>query len=145
MNETEHVSPSILAAVHLADRAGAKSVSSYKFEADGSVKWYAVAEYVGAIIRGSGDTVDDAFDALASRLLTNALCRCGKTVQTDGLGDGCNWTRKGIYWHSNCRAEPVTVSGDRGDVAAIRRAYDGLGRRARRSGGSASDMPAETN
>jgi hypothetical protein len=74
----------------------------------------------------------DAVMALAVRLLDGALCRCRKPVTLTAGKPGCRWTRQGARWEPGCDAPPITVTGQRGDYAAMRQAMGPANRAERR-------------
>jgi len=87
--------------------------------------WYAHAQWRGARItveerRSPGE----AMMALAERLLDGATCRCGLLVTLSDDRPGCRWTLNGKRWEPGCDAEPVHVSGRRGDTAAQQAAVE---------------------
>lgn len=90
--------------------------------------WYASAHYRGTrVIEENYPGPVEALTALARRLLTGAMCRCGRLVSLDDAGavfypgtryaDGstrdeaqvraaglCRWTREGNRWYGACGA-----------------------------------------
>lgn len=117
----------VIALVDLAGRAGAKDLEIGFLHDDVPMEeagWYATAHYQGARL-----TVEDhrspgsAAFALAERLLTEATCRCSRSVSLADDGQGCHWRLMGRRWEPGCDAPPIQFDGDRGDVPAIRRAF----------------------
>lgn len=98
------------------------------------VTWSFTATYRGArLIRDGYRTPGEAAYALAERLLHGATCRCGEPVTLNGAGHGCRWHLVGPKWLPSCDAPPMTIQGERGDPAAIRRAVPPPNREQRRA------------
>jgi hypothetical protein len=137
----------LIALAGLTDRAGARELQiawtcpHTPGEPDGhscpELTWSAHATYQGARVMAERHrTPNGAAIALAERLLTAAVCRCGLRV---ALGDdtaGCRWQLMGQRWTPGCDAKPITVQGARGDLTAMRAAAAGQqgNRAARRAG-----------
>jgi hypothetical protein len=133
----------MLALAGLADRAGARDLRiawtcpHTPGEPDGhhcpDITWDARASYQGARVQTDGHrTPNGAAIDLAERLLTGGTCRCGRPVAlADGAG-GCRWRLMGQRWQPGCDADPITVDGTRGDLAAMHAAAVHAGTRRER-------------
>lgn len=87
------------------------------------VVWSAQANYRGArIITAEHRSPSAACLALSERLLSGATCRCRRPVTLDDTRPGCRWQLMGKRWEPGCDAEPIKVSGQRGDLQAMRKA-----------------------
>lgn len=96
------------------------------------VTWWASAKWRGTRSMTQGrQTPPAAATELARKVLRGAACRCGQTVSLDG-GSGCPWRLVGDQWVPGCDEPPIKVAGPRGDLAAMRTAYNRAGRRRRR-------------
>jgi len=126
----------ILAAAHLAERAGAKD---FYLNHDGDpdtpdtpaedVTWWAAVTYQGArIMTDKHPSPSGAALAIAERLLAGATCRCGRPVTLSDDGTGCRWRLEGPRWKPGCNAPPVRITGKRGDYAAIQAAAQAAAR-----------------
>ena len=138
----------IAACVRLAQRAGATSWElrwdcphlpfEDPAEEDGhncdGVTWAATVEYIGARIFEGGPTAHEAALALAVRLMSGAMCRCGRTVTLGEHGgkSKCRWRLEGDQWIPGCDADPVTIA-KRGDYDAMMAAFSGGNRAQRRA------------
>lgn len=132
MTSAQHLNEdAVFACAHLVDRAGAQGFElGYLDDDPTNPRWYAVAKYQGArITTENHQSPTTAVMALAERLLADAMCRCGQPVSLSDATPGCRWRLMGRRWESGCDAEPVTVDGKRGDLAAMQRA---MGNRAAR-------------
>lgn len=97
------------------------------------VVWYAHATYKGArIMVDRHRTPTAAAMALAERMLSGAACRCRRPVTLSDEAAGCRWQLMGKRWEPGCDVEPVRITGDRGDHAAMQRALAESGNRAQR-------------
>lgn len=116
----------VIACADLVGRAGASGFDMGFVRDDVPVEqagWYATAYYQGArIMVEEQPSPTAAAIALAQRLLRGAACRCGKVVSLSDGQPGCRWRLAGPRWEPGCDAPPLTVSGGRGDLGAIRAA-----------------------
>jgi hypothetical protein len=123
----------IVACVDLLARSGAKSTEIGWLNDPGDdayakhgPQWYAHAQYKGARITTENHADPTAAcEALATKVLTGAKCRCGKLVALGAFGafayteghmaDGttwtaleaekaglCRWRRRGKHWRRDC-------------------------------------------
>lgn len=130
MNPIDLNADAIVACADLARRAGA---SGFEIRHDGNTKhprWHATATYRGArIMVDNRHSPTEAAIGLAERLLRGASCKCGrKTVLSGEPGPGqCRWRLMGPRWEPGCNTPPITVNGERGDLAAMRAAFTQAG------------------
>lgn len=98
------------------------------------VTWSATATYRGArLIADEHRTPSAAALALAERLLSGAVCRCGQPVSLADERPGCRWRLLGKRWEPGCDARSVKIGeGNRGDLPAMHRALGAAGNRAQR-------------
>lgn len=125
MSEPWMATDAVVACAHLAERAGTREFELGYVHDDVPVEeagWYAHVTYQGARI-----TVQDhrspsaAAQALAERILSGGMCRCGKTVTLSDERPGCRWQLMGKRWEPGCDAPPVSIpDGKRGDMDALR-------------------------
>ena len=134
----------VKAVFHLAERSGARDCEIGYLHDDvpsEQAGWFGAAQFRGArIMVGDQSSPDAAALALATRLLAGAVCRCGKPVTTvDDKPDRCRWRLVGDRWTPGCDVPPLSVPGDRGDVAAMEAAMRKRQRKQqqRRGGGTA--------
>lgn len=86
--------------------------------------WWASVSFKGArIMEQDHRSPSGAALALAERLLNDAACRCGKPVALSDDRPGCRWRLMGQRWEPGCDVAPIRVAGERGDVAAMARAW----------------------
>lgn len=114
----------VAACADLVGRAGAKAFEiGYVHEDVPSEQagWWASAQFQGArILVEDHRSSDAAADALVVRMLTGADCRCGRTVTLTAAKGCCPWALVGRKWLPGCRAKPLHIKANRGDVTAMR-------------------------
>lgn len=128
----------VLACADLVGRAGAKDfqIGFLNEEATTMAEagWYATAKWRGTRFdSGPQQSPELAAMALATRVLKDADCRCGQTVTLADDEPGCRWQLVGREWKPGCDVPPITVVGQRGDLAAMRRAMQERHEETRRS------------
>jgi hypothetical protein len=122
------MSDMVIACTDLARRSGAKEFQLGFVHDDVPVEeagWYAqVCFQGGRIIAQDHRSPEAAALALATRLLTDAMCRCGRPVSLSDGAPGCRWMLVGQRWKPSCDVPPIKVRGKAGDLAAMRRAME---------------------
>lgn len=121
----------VIACADLVGRAGARSFELGHLRDDpDDPGWWAAAHYRGArLTTDEHRSPSGAALALAERLLSGAMCKCGEPVTLSDEGEGCRWRLVGRRWEPGCTAPSVKVTGRRGDIAAMHRAArDAFGR-----------------
>lgn len=118
----------VIACVELFGRCGAKELELGFAREDVPVEeagWYAQVSYRGArIMVQDHRSPSGAALALAERLLYKAVCKCGQPVAINDDTPGCRWRLMGKHWESGCDAPPMKVDGERGDMSAMRQAFE---------------------
>jgi hypothetical protein len=119
----------VVACADLAGRSGAVEFDLGYVHDDVPVEqagWYATATFRGAkLLVQDQPSPEAAALALAHRLLRGATCRCHQAVTLNDTTPGCRWRLVGQRWEPGCTASPIRIPTVRGDLAAMRRAFDG--------------------
>jgi hypothetical protein len=114
------------ACADLVDRTGARGFEIGYVHEDVPVEeagWYAHATFQGVRIQAPDHRSPSAAAlALAEKLLTGGMCKCGQRVTLTDQRAGCRWRLMGKRWEPGCDAPSVHVDGRRGDLDAMQRA-----------------------
>lgn len=124
----------VVACADLVNRAGASGFELGYIRDNVPIEeagWYAHATYQGArIMVDEHRSPSAAALALAERILHGGRCKCGQPVTLADDQPGCRWQLMGKQWQPTCKAEPVRVQAERGNLGAMQTA---MNRRARRA------------
>lgn len=88
-------------------------------------QWYGHARFKGVRVSTRTHThPSGAIGELTMRMLKGAMCKCGQPVSVSDQTAGCRWRRMGPQWKTGCTADPIHVKAGRGDLGAMRAAFD---------------------
>lgn len=113
----------------LVDRSGATEFEFGTMNTDAEriedAEWYAQSKWRGhRIATGTHRHPSGAIGEMTMLMLTGARCKCGEPVTLSDRVPGCRWHRTGPQWIPGCDAPPIHVAAGRGDVDAMRAAYE---------------------